>query len=48
MHASRLDLSPVLAGAGALSLRLRGIVFLPTPNHSHVVDDDDINDPAIW
>ena len=47
MHASRLDLGPVLAALGFIPPPTQN-VFLPTPNHSHVVDDDDISDPAIW
>ncbi len=47
MHASRLDLGPVLAALGFIPPPTQN-VFLPTPNHSHVVDDDDISDPPIW
>jgi hypothetical protein len=47
MHASRLDLGPVLAALGFIPPPTQN-VFLPTPNHSHVVKDDDINDPPIW
>ena len=47
MHASRLDLGPVLAALGFIPPPTQN-VFLPTPNHSHVVDNDDISDPAIW
>jgi len=47
MHASRLDLGPVLAALGLIPPPTQN-VFLPTPNHSHVVDDDDISDPPIW
>jgi hypothetical protein len=47
MHASRLDLGPALAALGIIPPPTAN-VFLPTPNHSHVVADGDINDPAIW
>ena len=47
MHASRLDLGPALAALGFIPPPTQN-VFLPTPNHSHVVDNDDIQDPAIW
>jgi hypothetical protein len=47
MHASRLDLGPVLAALGFIPPPTQN-VFLPTPNHSHVLKDGDINLPAIW
>jgi hypothetical protein len=47
MHASRLDLGPVLVGLGLLPGPVSNI-FVPTPNHSHVLIDADINLPAIW
>jgi len=47
MHASRLDLGPVLVGLGLLPGPVSN-VFVPTPNHSHVLIDADINLPAIW
>lgn len=47
MHASRIDLSLVLADLG-LTGPATANVFLPTPNHSHVLADRDINVPAIW
>jgi len=47
MHASRLDLAPVLA-ALKLIPSASSNVFLPTPNHSHVVNDDAVTRPAIW
>lgn len=47
MHASRLDLGPVLAALGFIPPPTQN-VFLPTPNHSHVLKDRDINLPAIW
>lgn len=47
MHASRLDLGPVLAELGYIP-RPTSNVFLPTPNHSHILINNDINLPAIW
>lgn len=47
MHASRVDLGPVLVQLGYLQPPVSN-VFVPTPNHSHVVIDADINLPAIW
>ncbi len=48
MHASRLDLAPVLADLGFIPNPPTANVFLPTPNHSHVLKNHDINLPAIW
>jgi hypothetical protein len=48
MHASRIDLAPVLAALGYISNPPTANVFVPDPNHSHVLADGDINDPAIW
>ncbi|MGA7573767.1 MAG: hypothetical protein WCA97_07275, partial [Terriglobales bacterium] len=47
MHASRLDLGPVLAALGFIPPPTSN-VFLPTPNHSHVLINQDINIKAIW
>jgi hypothetical protein len=47
MHASRLDLAPVLADLGYTGPPTAN-VFVPTPNHSHVLINADINLPAIW
>jgi hypothetical protein len=47
MHASRLDLGPALVALGYLPPPTAN-VFVPTPNHSHVVNNDAVNDPAIW
>jgi hypothetical protein len=47
MHASRLDLGPVLVALGYLQPPVSN-VFVPTPNHSHVLINADINLPAIW
>ena len=48
MHASRVDLAPVLAALGLINNPPTANVFVPDPNHSHVLADGDINDPAIW
>ena len=48
MHASRLDLAPVLAALGFIPKPPTANVFLPTPNHSHVLINADINLKAIW
>lgn len=47
MHASSVDLSVTLHAMGKTGPPTRPI-FLPTPNHSHVVDDDFVNTGAIW
>lgn len=47
MHASRLDLGPALVALGYLQPPVSNI-FVPTPNHSHVLINKDINLPAIW
>lgn len=47
MHASRLDLAPVLA-ALKLIPSASSNVFLPTPNHSHIVNDDAVTTKPIW
>jgi hypothetical protein len=47
MHASRLDLGPVLVQLGLVKPPVHNI-FVPTPNHSHVLIKQDINLPAIW
>jgi len=47
MHASRLDLGPVLVDLGLLPGPVSN-VFVPTPNHSHVVIEADITVGAIW
>ncbi len=48
MHASRVDLAPVLAALGYINNPPTANVFVPTPNHSHVLDDTDINFGAEW
>lgn len=48
MHASSVDLSKVLVALGKIPGPVTAPIFLPTPNHSHVVNNNDTNDPAIW
>jgi hypothetical protein len=47
MHASRLDLGPVLAALGYIQSPTSNI-FLPTPNHSHIVINMDEKIKSIW
>jgi hypothetical protein len=47
MHASRLDLGPVLVALGYVQPPVMNI-FVPTPNHSHVLINPDINLSSIW
>jgi hypothetical protein len=47
MHASRLDLGPTLAALGLIPPPTSN-VFLPTPNHDHVLIPQDINIKPIW
>ncbi len=45
MHASSVDLSVLLAKPGVAPT---APIFVPTPNHSHVVDNDQVDTKAIW
>lgn len=47
MHSSRLDLAPVLAELGYTGPPTAN-VFVPTPNHSHLLINADINIKSIW
>jgi hypothetical protein len=47
MHAARLDLGPALVALGYLPPPTAN-VFVPSPNHSHVLKNSDVNLPAIW
>lgn len=47
MHASSVDLSALLFALGK-SAQPTAPVFLPTPNHSHVVDNSRVNTGPIW
>jgi hypothetical protein len=48
MHASRVDLAPVLAELGYIHNPPTANVFVPSPNHSHVLPDATINQSAEW
>ncbi len=48
MHASRLDLAPVLSELGIIQGPPTANIFVPTPNHSHVLINQDVNIKAIW
>lgn len=48
MHASRIDLAPVLAKLGYIANPPTANVFVPSPNHSHLLDDSDINLDHEW
>jgi len=49
-HASSLDLAPALAALGKIPSPATANIFLPTPNHSHIIDNDKINtkNPIWW
>src|SRR5215475_3637836 len=47
MHASSIDLSVTLFALG-LSGPPSAPVFVPTPNHSHIVDNSRVNTEPIW
>jgi hypothetical protein len=48
MHASRVDLAPVLAALGYIANPPTANVFVPTPNHSHVLADNAVTQSAEW
>lgn len=48
MHASSVDLSVLLAGMPGIPNPPTGPIFVPTPNHSHVVDNGFLNTRPIW
>lgn len=48
MHASRVDSAPALAALGIIPSPPTANVFMPTPNHSHIVLNMDSNIKAIW
>lgn len=48
MHASSVDLSKVLVALGKMPGPPTAPVFVPTPNHSHVVDNSRVNTQPIW
>src|SRR5581483_7210900 len=48
MHASSVDLSVLLAGMPGIPKPATGSIFVPTPNHDHVVDNSRVNAKPIW
>jgi hypothetical protein len=48
MHASSVDLSKTLLALNKIKGPLTAPIFVPTPNHSHVVDNSRVNTGAIW
>lgn len=48
MHASSVDLSKTLLALKKISGPLKQPIFVPTPNHSHIVDNSRVNTGAIW
>lgn len=48
MHASSVDLSVLLAGLDRAPNPPTGPIFVPTPNHSHVIDNSRTNTGPIW
>src|SRR5215467_10569050 len=48
MHASSVDLSVTLAALGKAPNPPIAPIFVPTPNHSHVVDNSRVNTGDIW
>ena len=48
MHASSVDLSVTLAALGKAPNPPTANIFVPTPNHSHVVDNSRVNTEPIW
>jgi hypothetical protein len=48
MHASTVDLSKTLVALGKIKGPPTAPIFVPTPNHSHVVDNSRVNAGAIW
>jgi hypothetical protein len=48
MHASSVDLSVLLAGMPGIPKPPKAPLFVPTPNHSHVVDNGFVNTKPIW
>jgi hypothetical protein len=48
MHASSVDLSKTLIALGKITGPPTAPIFVPTPNHSHVIDNSRVNSGAIW
>ncbi len=48
MHASSVDLSKTLIALGKIPGPPTAPIFVPTPNHDHVVDNSRVNTVPIW
>jgi len=48
MHASSVDLSQTLIALGKIPGPATAPIFVPTPNHNHVVDNSRVNALPIW
>jgi hypothetical protein len=48
MHASSVDLSVLLAGMPGIPNPPKHPIFVPTPNHDHIVDNSRVNARPIW
>ncbi|PYT55087.1 MAG: hypothetical protein DMG46_20550 [Acidobacteria bacterium] len=48
MHASSVDLSQTLVALGKIPGPPTAPIFVPTPNHSHVIDNSRVNSLPIW
>src|SRR6185437_1566461 len=48
MHASSVDLSKTLVALGKIKGPVTSPIFVPTPNHSHVIDNSRVNAGPIW
>ena len=48
MHASSVDLSETLVALGKIPGPPTAPIFVPTPNHSHVIDNSRVNSLPIW
>src|ERR1044071_292947 len=48
MHASSVDLSQTLVALNKIPGPPTAPIFVPTPNHSHVVDNSRVNSLPIW
>lgn len=48
MHASSVDLSQTLVALGKIPGPAKMNIFVPTPNHSHVIDNSRVNSGQIW
>jgi len=48
MHASSVDLSVLLEGMTGIPNPPKGPIFVPTPNHDHIVDNSRVNAQPIW